>query len=328
MTAPNARAFWVTEPGHAEIRESQLPPPQPGEVRVRTLYSGISRGTESLVFHGEVPESEWNRMRAPFQEGGFPGPVKYGYASVGVVEDGTPALRGQAVFCLYPHQTAYNVPAEAVVPLPDGVPAERAVLAANAETAVNALWDAGPRVGDRIAVVGAGTVGCLVAGLAAAIPATRVQLIDVNPEKAGAANALGIPFASPDKAEGEADLVIHTSGHADGLRDALALAGFEATVLELSWYGTRDVPLPLGREFHAKRLTLASSQVGSVSPVRRARWTHRRRLELALEVLRDARFDALITGESRFEDLPNAIARLAREPGGTLCHRIVYAQEP
>jgi threonine dehydrogenase-like Zn-dependent dehydrogenase len=328
MTAPNARAFWVTKPGHAEIRESELPPPQPGEVRVRTLYSGISRGTESLVFHGEVPESEWSRMRAPFQEGGFPGPVKYGYASVGVVEDGTPALRGQMVFCLYPHQTAYNVPAEAVVSLPDGVPAERAVLAANAETAVNALWDAGPRVGDRIAVVGAGTVGCLVAGLAAAVPATRVQLIDVNPEKAGAANALGVAFASPENAEGEADLVIHASGHVDGLRDSLALAGFEATVLELSWYGTRDVPLPLGREFHAKRLTLASSQVGSVSPARRARWTHRRRLELALEVLRDTRFDALITGESRFEDLPDTMARLAREPGGTLCHRIVYAQEP
>lgn len=324
MTRMQARAFWVTKPGHGEIRTDDLPALAPGEVRVRTRYSGISRGTEALVFRGEVPESEWARMRAPFQDGDFPAPVKYGYANVGVVEDGPAALRGQTVFCLYPHQSAYNVPAEAVVPLPAGVPPERAVLGANAETAVNALWDAGPRMGDRIAVIGAGTVGCLVAALADRIPGTKVQLVDVDPAKAGAASALGVAFATPQEAESEADLVVHVSGHADGLRTALSLAGFEATVLELSWYGTTEVPLPLGRDFHAKRLTLASSQVGSVSPARRARWTHRRRLALALDVLGEARFDTLITGESRFDDLPATMARLAEGPDGTLCQRIVY----
>ncbi len=319
-----ARAFWIAAPGRGEIREAAVAAPAPGEVRVRALYSGISRGTEGLVFDGQVPESEVDRMRAPFQEGDFPAPVKYGYASVGVVEEGSGALRGQRVFCLHPHQTRYAVPAAAVVPLPEGVPPDRAVLAANLETAVNALWDAGPRLGDRVAVVGAGTVGCLCAALAARIPGTQVQLIDIDPGKEAAAQALGVAFAAPDTAEGEADLVLHASGHADGLRTALELAGFEATVMELSWYGTREVPLPLGRAFHAKRLTLASSQVGSVSPVRRARWSHRRRLALALELLRDARFDALITGESAFDSLPETMARLARDPAGTLCHRIVY----
>jgi len=319
-----ARAFWIAAPGRGEIRETAVAAPGPGEVRVRALYSGVSRGTESLVFNGQVPESEVDRMRAPFQEGDFPAPVKYGYASVGLVEDGPGELRGQTVFCLHPHQTRYVVPAAAVVPLPEGVPPERAVLAANLETAVNALWDAGPRLGDRVAVVGAGTVGCLCAALAARIPGTRVQLIDIDPGKGAAAQALGVAFAAPDTAEGEADLVLHASGHADGLRAALELAGFEATVMELSWYGTQEVPLPLGRAFHAKRLTLASSQVGSVSPVRRARWSHRRRLGLALDLLRDARFDAPITGESAFDALPETMARLARDPGGTLCHRIVY----
>lgn len=319
-----ARAFWILEPGHGAISDTPLPDLGPGDVRIAARYSGVSRGTESLVFEGAIPESEYGRMRAPFQDGDFPAPVKYGYANVGVVESGPGELRGRTVFCLYPHQDRYVVPAGAAVPLPEGVPAARAVLAANMETAVNGLWDAGPRLGDRIVVVGAGTVGCLCATLAADIPGTEVTLVDIDPGKAAAAEALGVTFARPEEAAGEADLVIHASGHADGLRAALDLAGFEATVMELSWYGTREVPLPLGRAFHAKRLTLASSQVGSVSPVRRARWSHRRRLGLALELLRDPRFDALITGESRFEDLPDTMARLAREPGGALCHRIVY----
>lgn len=327
MTVRQTHAYWTVEPGRGEIRAAGLAAPGPGEVMVRALYSGISRGSESLVFRGEVPESERERMRAPFQAGDFPGPVKYGYASVGVVVEGAAALRGETVFCLFPHQGHYVVPAEAVIPLPDGLPPGRAVLAANTETAVNALWDAGPRVGDRIVVIGAGTVGCLVAALSARIPGARVQLVDIDPAKAAAAEALGVRFAAPAQAEGNADLVIHASGHADGLRTALALAGFEATVLELSWYGVSDVPLPLGRDFHAKRLTLAASQVGSVSPMRRARWGHRDRLALALELLVEPRFDALITGESAFAELPEVMAHLAESPGTALCHRIRYDQD-
>ncbi len=319
-----ACAFWIAEPGVGELRTETLPERGAEQVCVRALYSGISRGSESLVFQGAVPESEWPRMRAPFQDGDFPAPVKYGYASAGVVEAGPPDLQGKEVFCLYPHQDRYIVPAEAVIPLPDDLPPARAVLGANMETAVNALWDAGPRPGDRIAVIGAGVVGCLVAALAGSIPGTQVQLIDIDTAKARVAEALGVAFSQPEDAEDEADLVIHASGHPEGLRTALTLAGVEATVLEMSWFGTREVSLPLGGAFHAKRLTLASSQVGMVSPARRARWSHRRRLALALALLRDSRFDALISGESRFEALPETMTHLVESPQGALCHRIVY----
>jgi threonine dehydrogenase-like Zn-dependent dehydrogenase len=226
---------------------------------------------------------------------------------------------------LYPHQTRYVVPTDAVYPLPPGVPPERAVLAANLETALNALWDAAPRLGDRIAVVGAGTVGCLVAWLAARIPGAEVELLDIDAGKASAAAALGVAFRAPDGAANEADVVVHASGSPAGLATALRLGGFEATVLELSWYGDRSVEVPLGQAFHSRRLTLKSSQVGAVPPDRRARWTIRRRMELALRLLEAPELDALIDGESGFEDLPAVLAELAAAPGGRLCRRIRYA---
>ena len=324
----SARAFWITAAGRGEIRAETLPEPADGEVLVRALYSAVSRGTESLVFAGRVPPSEYERMRAPFQTGDFPAPVKYGYISVGVVEHGPRALLGQAVFCLYPHQTRYVVPAHAVHPLPGEVPPGRAVLAANLEAVVNGLWDAAPRVGDRIAVVGAGTLGCLCAWLAARLPGCEVQLVDTNPEKAAAAKALGVAFTRPGRAAREADLVVHASGTAAGLATALELAGFEATVLEMSWFGDRRTALPLGEAFHARRLTLQSSQVAAIGAAQRARWSARRRMELVLRLLAEPRLDSLITAESPFEALPAVLEALSTAPGNTLCHRIAYTDEP
>lgn len=320
----HARAFWTVAAGCGELRDEALAEPGPDAVRVRTRRSGISRGTESLVFLGRVPPSQHAAMRCPFQQGEFPGPVKYGYASVGVVEAGPEALLGRRVFCLHPHQDRYVVPADAVVPLPDAVSDARGVLAANMETAINGLWDAAPRMGDRIAVVGAGVVGSLVAALAARIPGTRVELVDPDARRASLAERLGCGFALPAQATPDADLVVHASGHPEGLVTALGLAGFEATVLELSWYGDRAVSLPLGEAFHARRLQLRSSQVGAVATAQRARWTHRRRMALALELLADPVFDALLTGESPFEALPETLARLARLPDGALCHVVTY----
>lgn len=320
----HARACWLAAPGRAELRDEALPPPAPGEVRVRTLHSAVSRGTEGLVFRGEVPASEYQRMRAPFQSGDFPAPVKYGYVSVGIVEQGPPELLGRAVFCLYPHQTLYNVPAEAVHPLPPGVPAARAVLAANLETAVNALWDAAPRLGDRITVVGAGTLGLLVAWLAARLPGCEVEVVDVLASRADIATRLGARFVSPDEATPDADLLIHTSGQPAGLATALRLAAFEATVLELSWYGDRAVSLPLGEAFHSRRLTLKSSQVGQIATAQRTRWDYKRRLTLALSLLTDPTLDGLITDSAPFDDLPTVLARLASGSPDTLCQRIDY----
>lgn len=320
----SGRAFWVVSPGHGEIRSTMLREPAPGEVLVKALRSGISRGTESLVFRGGVPASQWQAMRCPFQEGDFPGPVKYGYASVGRVEAGPAHLLGQRVFCLHPHQDRYIVPVDAVTLVPDAVPDARAVLAANMETAVNGLWDAAPRLGDRIAVVGAGVVGGLVAALAARVPGASVELIDTHPARGDLATRLGCRFALPADALPEADLVVHASGHPEGLTTALRIAGFEATVLEMSWYGDRPVSVPLGEAFHAKRLNLRSSQVGAVATAQRARWTYQRRLALALDLLADPVFDHFLTGESRFEQLPHTLSRLVESPGAELCHVIDY----
>jgi len=317
-------AFWVTAPNRGEIRHGTLPDLPAGHVQVRTLYSAVSRGTESVVFRAEVPRSAYQSMRCPFQEGDFPHPVKYGYINVGVVEEGPEQLQGRTVFCLYPHQTRYQVSAESVHPLPDGVPARRAVLAANMETAVNGLWDAVPRIGDRIAVIGAGTLGCLMAWLAARIPGCSVELIDINPDRAKVAAGLGTEFRTPDSATPDADLLVHTSASPAGLRSALELAGFEARILEMSWYGDRTVPLPLGEAFHSRRLAILSSQVGTVATAQRPRWDTKRRMALALALLRDPALDLLVTGADRFDDLPQALARLAAAPEDTICHRIRY----
>ncbi len=319
-----ARAFWVASPGCGEIRTQPLRALQGGEVLVRALASAISRGTESLVFRGQVPQSEWRRMRCPFQEGELPGPVKYGYSMVGVVEAGPAELIGRRVFCLHPHQDRFIAPRDAVVAVPNDVSDRRAALAANMETAVNGLWDGAAGPGDRIAVVGAGVVGALAAALAARLPGAEVELIDIDPGREALAAALGCRFAAPEAASGEADLVVHASGNPEGLKTALALAGFEATVVEMSWYGTKTVTLPLGEAFHARRLTLRSSQVGSLPPGRRPRWSHRRRLALALELLRDPAFDLLLTGDSDFADLPALMPRLAAAPAGVLCHTLRY----
>ncbi|MBB6119828.1 zinc-dependent alcohol dehydrogenase [Nocardiopsis algeriensis] len=319
-----ARAFWVRSPGEGEIREVGVPAPGPDEVLVRTLYSGISRGTETLVFGGGVPPNQYEVMRAPFQEGDFPAPLKYGYLNVGTVEEGPPHLEGRTVFTLYPHQTLFTVPASAVSVVPEGVPPERAVLAGIVETAVNAMWDASPMVGDRVAVVGAGMVGCCVARLVSQIPGVRVQLVDVVPERARIAERIGTRFAHASEAEGDCDLVFHTSATEAGLTRSLELLAPEGEVVELSWYGDRRVILPLGEDFHSHRLAVRASQVGMISPARRSRYDHAERLALALELLTDPAFDALLTGESLFEELPEVLPRLSDGTLPALCHRITY----
>ena len=319
-----ASAFWVREPGVGEIREAPLPEPGPEDVLVRTLRTGISRGTETLVFTGRVPAGQVDRMRAPFQEGEFPGPVKYGYLSVGVVESGPDDLLGRTVFCLYPHQSAYVVPASVVTVVPDGVPASRAVLAGTVETAVNACWDARPLIGDRITVVGAGMVGCGLARLLAGLPGARVTLVDVDPERAAVAGALGVAFAPPEAAGDGQDLVFHTSASSAGLALSLRLLRREGEVIDLSWYGDAPVTVPLGEGFHSGRLRIRSSQVGAVAPARRGSRTPGDRLALALELLRDDAFDALLSGESNFRDLPRVLPALASGERPAICHVITF----
>jgi NADPH:quinone reductase-like Zn-dependent oxidoreductase len=322
------KALWYVGPGRAELREEAVAAPKAGEAQVRALFGAISRGTERLVHAGRVPTSEYGRMRAPLMGGAFPFPVKYGYATVGRVEAGPAELRERLVFSLHPHQSLFTLPAEAALPVPDDVPPRRAVLAANMETALNAVWDGAPGPADRIAVVGGGLVGLLVAYLCARLPAAQVTVIDVAPARAELAHAIGARFAGPNAAPADCDLVFHASGTAAGLATALRLAGEEASVVELSWYGAGDVAVPLGEAFHSRRLRLVSSQVGKVAPSHRARWTHGRRLAAALALLDAPVLDVLLTPALSFEDLPTQLAAVFASDSKGVCPLIRYPGAP
>ena len=324
MATNTARALWYVAPGQAEIREEMLAAPQPGEVRVRALFGALSRGTEALVLAGRVPESEFERMRAPFMGGHFPFPVKYGYATVGQIEEGPEKHLGRTVFALHPHQHHFNIPESAVVTLPQAVPPRRAVLAANMETALNAVWDAAVGPADRVAIVGAGAVGALVAFICSRLIGVEATLVDINEKRAELAQKLAARFAKPEAARDDCDVVFHASGSAAGLGTALSLAGDEATVLELSWYGDAPVTVPLGGAFHSRRLRLISSQVGRIAVSHRSRWTHHRRLAAAVALLADPCLDALLAPEVGFSDLPRRLPEILDARNGVVCQLISY----
>jgi hypothetical protein len=322
--ADEARALWYVGPGRGEVRIEKLGALPAGSVRVRALHGALSRGTEALISAGRVPESEYQRMRAPFMAGNFPFPVKYGYAVVGEVEAGPAALLGRKVFVLHPHQTRFDVPTQAAVPVSPAVPLWRAVLAANMETALNATWDAAPGPAGRIAVVGAGVVGALTGFLCARIENAEVTLIDIDPAREQLARALGLRFATPGDAPADCDYVFHASATAAGLATAINIAADEATIVELSWYGSGIVSVPLGGAFHSRRLRLVSSQVGKVAPSRRAEFTHRQRLEAALALTADSRLDALIAPAVAFDELPSRLPDVLKPQSGVLCQLIRY----
>lgn len=319
-----ATAYWTVGPGAGELRVEELPAPDEGQALVRALYTGISRGTELLVHKAGVPDRVAEAMRAPHQTGDFPSPVKFGYLSVGVVEVGPDGWAGRIVFCLHPHQDRYVVPVESLTIVPADVPARRAVLTGIVETAVNALWEAGPRIGDRIAVVGAGLVGGILAALLKRFPLERLQVVDVDPRRKQLASALGVDFALPDAALADCDIVFHCSASESGLERCLQLCGTDGEIIELSWYGTRRVSLPLGEDFHARRLSVRASQVGVVALARRHRRSNADRLALAVSLLRDPVFDTFLSGASDFADLPGVIEQLADGRLGALCHVVEY----
>lgn len=320
-----ARALWYAEPLTVELRSERIEVSGGELVLVRTLYSGISRGTERLVFSGNVPESEYQSMRAPMQTGDFPFPVKYGYCATGFVEEGPKDLKGRLFFCLHPHQDLFLAPLQALVEVPENVPARRATLAANMETALNAHWDAASGPCDSIAIVGAGVVGLLTAYLAARIPGADVIVIDSNPARAEIAEALGARFALPgDGIPGDRDVVFHASASSSGLKTALDLAGMEGRVVEMSWYGAKEVAAPLGARFHSRRLQLISSQVGQVAVSRRPRWDYARRIAAAMKLLDRPELDLLVNDEIAFENAPRLLAGILSPESAALAPVIRY----
>ncbi|MEM8878112.1 MAG: zinc-binding alcohol dehydrogenase [Pseudomonadota bacterium] len=327
-SALSTSSLWYDGQGGAALRKQDLPDLEDGYLRVRSLFGGLSRGTERLVFTGRVPDTEYARMRCPFQAGEFPGPVRYGYQTVGEIVGGPPDRLGELVFALHPHQTMFDVPQDAAVPVPDGIPPQRAVLSANAETALNVIWDSGVSAGDRVLVVGAGVVGSLAAWIAGRMPGTSVVLCDVEEAAAPRATALGVTFSTPNDLHRYApyDVGINTSGTAKGLQSAIDHAGMEARIVEASWYGAGDVPLALGGAFHSKRLSISSSQVGRVPPDRAPRWTLRRRLETAIELLDDPVLDVLLSDPVDFAELPVLLPRMFEVSGGPPCPLIRYPE--
>ncbi len=325
MASAVSQSLWYVAPERIEIRSETLGPLPENCVQVRTLFSALSRGTESLVFKGLIPESEYIRMGAPFMGGKLPFPVKYGYSNVGRIELGPPELIGRLVFSLMPHQSIFQTNVTNVLVIPEAIPAERAVLAANMETALNAIWDASPGPGDRIVIIGAGVLGCLIAYLCGHLPGAEVTLVDINPEREDIATKLGVRFSSPELAPKDCDLVIHCSASAAGLSTAIAAAGEEAAILELSWYGSNKIDVSLGGAFHSRQLKLQSSQVGHVSLSRRPRWSHRRRLAAALGMLSDSRLDSLLTKPINFESLPSELPKILNTPSSALCCLIQYS---
>jgi NADPH:quinone reductase-like Zn-dependent oxidoreductase len=327
MATERWTAYWTMAPRHGVLRTEPARTPGSGEALVRTICSGISRGTEMLVHAGRVPPEVGESMRAPFQSGSWPGPVKYGYLSVGVVEAGPPQLKGRRVFCLHPHQDRYVVPASALTPVPDGVPSDRAVLAGTVETGINALWEAGPRIGDRVIVVGAGMVGGVIAALLRSFPLDRLQLVDVHPARSALAAALNVELVHPNDAAADNDLVFHCSATEAGLARSLELLGEEAELIEVSWYGITQPRVPLGAAFHSRRLTIKASQVGAVAAARRARRTTSDRLALAMRMLEDPLFDVFITGHAPFGALPQIMESIFSTGAETLCQVIDYPDE-
>ncbi len=319
-SAKTAQALWIVGNESAELRRTSYDV-APDALEIRTLFSAISRGTERLVFEGRVPPSEHSTMRAPFQDGDFTYPLKYGYSAVGRIENGPRA--GETVFALYPHQDRFALPVDALIAVPDTVPPQRAVLAANMETALNICWDAGIGPGDKVAVVGCGVIGALTAYIAARIAGTDVTAIDVDPARSALAQAFGFEFRTPETVADDQDVVIHTSASASGLDTAIHIAGNEAKIVEASWFGTGTTPVALGGRFHQRRLQIVGSQVGSIPAHMSARWTFRRRLHKAMSLLADPALDALLTGETAFSDLPAHYGSILKDPT-TLCHRVRY----
>lgn len=322
-----ATALWTIAPHRAELREQDLAVPGPDQVLVDTIATGISRGTERLVFEGRVPENQWPAMRAPLQYGDFPFPLSYGYAAVGRVRAGAEALLGRRIFCLHPHHDAFIAPAAMCIPIPDAVPDHRAVMAANMETAVNVLWDARPMVGERVLVIGAGVVGLLAAFLLARIPGIDLAVCDIDEQRRAIAESFGARFCAPDDAPADRDLIIHASASPAGLRLALSRCGFEGRIVEASWFGDKEVALPLGEAFHTKRLSIISTQVGQVAPAMRGRRGYGDRLALALSLLDDPRLDALLGPAIPLKDLPQSLGMVLSPPPGEaqpLCPFVTY----
>ena len=328
-------SVWFPRAREVEIRDETVGRPGPGEVRIHAIASGLSHGTEMLVFRGEVPTDL--ALDLPTLAGSYAFPIKFGYASVGrVVETGagvTELAPGDHVFVHHPHQQEYVVRAAAAVRLPKRLPPELGVFLANCETALNVVLDAHPYLGDEVAVFGQGVVGLLVTQLMerAGAAVTAVEPIAVRRELAlrgGAEDAVtpeaaAARIATRTNGRG-ADVVIEASGNGGALQLAIDAAAFQASVVVCSWYGSKPVSLDLGSRFHRQRLRLVSSQVSRLDPALAPRWDRQRRLDTALALLEELVLGPLISHRIPFAKAAEAYELVDQRPEETVQVILTY----
>ncbi|MFK7979418.1 MAG: zinc-binding alcohol dehydrogenase [Saprospiraceae bacterium] len=300
-------ALWHISPSESSLQEESLSTPLSHQLLIKSLYSLVSTGTEKLVATGQVPSSMHQLMRVPSMGGAFSFPVKYGYSLVGkVVSEGI--FMGQLVHLLHPHQAALVTDSADVSLVPPNIPAKRAALASNMETALNAIWDSGVSIGDKVVVCGFGMIGGLVARLLSLMPAVEVVVLEKNAYRIQQATNMGFLVNPTDLSN--FDYSFHTSGSSKGLQACIEAVGMEGKIIELSWYGTKSVQLQLGADFHYHRKQIISSQVGHVPFTKNARWDYVRRKAVVWKLLKNPVFDAHITDEVPFGESPAFFAAL------------------
>jgi len=308
-----------------ELRSESVPPPGPGEVRIKTIASAISHGTEMLVYRGEVPADL--ALDLPTLAGSYSFPIKYGYASVGrVLDSGAESFSpGDLVFVHHPHQDTFVVPAELPVPLPEGLDPAAGLFFANVETALNVVHDAPLRLGETALVFGQGVVGLLITQLLELAGAGRVLVVDPVKKRRDQALEVGadeafepggdLPDLILESTEGRgADLAVEVSSSGAALQAAIDAVAAEGTVVVASWYGTKPVALSLGGHFHRGRVRLRSSQVGGMNPELCSRWDRARRAEAVLRLLPRLRPERLVSHRIPFEDAPQAYRLVDERP--------------
>ena len=337
----SAISVWFTSPRTVELRASSVAVPARGEVRIQTLFSGISHGSEMTVYRGDVPASLSLDATLPTLQGTFEFPVKYGYASVGRVidfgADVTGVLEGDLVFAFNPHETCYTVPAGVVIKLPRELNPRIGIFTANVETALNALLDATPRLGERVLVIGQGVVGLLITQLVRRAGASLVITSDLHESRRQLSQLAGADVTLDPSTERitervhaltggvGADVVIEASGEPRVLDEAIGAAAQEGRVVIVSWYGTKRADLGLGSDFHRKRLMLKSSQVSNLDPSLAPRWTIARRRELAVGYLSELLLDKLITRVLPFERAAEAYRIIDEQPGEVIQVALDYS---
>ncbi len=324
-----ASALVFTGPREVALEERPVESPGPDEVLVRSRVSAISPGTELLVYRGDAPTDLEADVSIDALEGDLSFPTRYGYATVGeVVETGPGAegYHGERVFAFHPHQSRFCAGVPELFISPPDLDDEALALLPTAETATNLLLDGGPRVGERVVVFGAGVVGLATVRLLAELSLEELVVVEPLEGRRELARAFGADRTVPPGATGTfadsdppgADLVYEVSGQPEALDAALSVAGYDGRVVVGSWYGSKRADLDLGGSFHRDRIGVTSSQVSTISPELRGRWSRERRRGTALDALRRIDTDRLVTDRVPFRSAPAAYERLDTDPERTL----------